>query len=67
MDWEKSELEEQISQAATLIKRLLDTPDDCELRNVCEGWLSDHKSYIPDNERGYDISKLDGDVSKLNF
>lgn len=45
--WEKEEFEEQISQAAVLLKKLLQTPEDCELRNVCENWLKEHKSYLP--------------------
>lgn len=65
--WEKDELDEQISQAAVLIKKLMETPEDCELRFVCQNWLDDHKSYLPDKPKGYSISELDGDEKHLNF
>lgn len=66
-EWEKDELDEQISQAAVLIKKLMETPEDCELRLVCHNWLDDHKSYLPDEPKGYDISQLDGNPENLNF
>lgn len=72
-DWERAEFEEQIGQAGILIKRLLQTPEDCDLRNVCEGWLNDHQTYMVDSyavhevAKGYDISKLDGDENNLRF
>lgn len=56
-DWEKDELDEQISQAATLIKKLLVSPEDCELRNVCESWLKEHRAYLPEDS-GYDVTKI---------
>lgn len=81
-EWMLEEKDEQISQAALLLKRLLETPEDCELRNVVENWLADHKAYVPTeptfevvkletNEipeaKSYDISLLDGDEKNLKF
>jgi hypothetical protein len=66
-DWELDEKDEQIGQAALLLKKLLDTPDDCALRDVCENWIEEHKNYLPDEPMGYDVSALDGDEKRLNF
>ncbi|MEB0262886.1 hypothetical protein [Mucilaginibacter sp. 10I4] len=64
-DWQIDELHEQIGQATMLISKLLIYPDDCKLRSVCESWIKDHASYLQDEQKGYDISELDGD--KLPF
>lgn len=56
--WQLEELDEQIGQAALLLKKLLDTPEDCSLRDVCQNWIEEHKNYLPDVPGGYDISKL---------
>lgn len=60
-DWMKDELDEQISQAALLLKKLLVDPDDCDLRLVCENWIEEHKSYLLDEPKGYDIRTVDAD------
>lgn len=66
-DWEKSELEEQISQAALLIKKLLVTPEDCALRDVAENWLKDHAAYLqPEEPKGYILTEF-VDEKRLGF
>lgn len=65
--WEFEELEEQISQAALPIKKLLVTPEDCSLRTVAENWLKDHAAYLqPEEPKGYILTEF-VDESKLNF
>lgn len=59
--WEQDELHEQISQAALLLKKLLVDPEDCDLRRVCEAWIDDHRSYLPEEAKGYDIRTVDAD------
>jgi hypothetical protein len=66
-DWQYEELEEQLSQCAVLLKKIMQTPDDCDLRNVCDNWIEAHKSYLPDVPKGYDVSQLDGNPNNLNF
>lgn len=65
-DWQLEEKDEHISQGVLLLSKLLLTPDDCELRNVCENWIKEHKGYMPE-PAGYDISKLDGNPDNLGF
>lgn len=66
-DWQLDEKDEQISQGVLLLSKLLIFPEDCELRAVCESWIKEHKSYLPDEPKGYDVSELDGDERNLKF
>ena len=59
--WEADELHEQIGQATMLISKLLIYPDDCQLRSVCESWIKEHASYLQDEQKGYDVSRLDSE------
>lgn len=65
--WETEELHEHISQGVLLLSKLLIFPDDVELRNVCEAWIKEHKSYLPDEPSGYDKSEIDNDENKWGF
>lgn len=69
-DWQLEEKDEHISQAVLLPSKLLITPYDCELRDVCEKWIEGHKSYLSDSysppeAKGYDISEID--IDNLGF
>lgn len=66
-DWMLEEKDEQISQGVLLLSKLLKYSDDCSIRTVCENYIEAHKSYLPDEPKGYDVSQLDGNPNNLNF
>ena len=66
-DWELEEKDEHIAQGVLLLSKLLINPNNCELRAVCENYIKEHKAYVPDEPKGYDISQLDGNPDNLNF
>lgn len=71
-EWEQAELEEKLGQGVKLAQMLIENPDDCSIWDKLKAWSTEHKSYVSESyelreEMGYDISKLDGDESNLNF
>lgn len=66
-DWQLYEAQEQISQGVLLLKKFRNNPNDEVLQKVVDNYIHEHRAYLPDEPKGYDISKLDWKPENLNF